>query len=194
MGMAVTVEMPSVSFGESFDEVITAAKAGKGWAWISIYRAVAGPVTGFLRGRGAVEPLELAGDVFFELARSIARFEGDESSFRTFVFAIAHNKLAESMHSTTSRRSMLADDVLGKLRGDTVVDLEADELISENVRAAFAELNPEQRDVLSLRILGGLTVQETAAVIGRGVGQVRTIQRRALGKVRNVQSLAGAVS
>ena len=195
MGTGIGFELSGISFGENFPEVIASARAGEEWGWTVLYRAVAGPVTGFLRGRGASDPIDLAGDVFFELARSITKFEGDESDFRTYVFSTAHRKLAEAMESHTPHRSVLADDVLGKLRGDNfVVDLKADELITENVRTAFAALNPEQRDVLSLRILGGLTLRETATVVDRGIGQVRSIQRRALTKIRNLPAVAEALT
>jgi RNA polymerase sigma factor (sigma-70 family) len=53
------------------------------------------------------------------------------------------------------------------------------------VRRQFEELTPDQRDVLSLRIIAGLTLQETAEALGKRVGAVKALQRRGLAAVRN---------
>lgn len=196
MGGSVSDGFRGINLGESFDDVIEAAGSGKEWAWSSLYGAVAGPVTGFLRARGASDPEELAGDVFFELARSIARFEGDQSAFRTYVFVIAYRRLAEERQRKVGEpRSLLADDVLDKLRSASQLDgIEVEDSTAEEVRRAFEILTPEQRDVLSLRIIAGLTLQETASVINRGVMAVKSIQRRGLSKIRTNQVLQEPLS
>ena len=45
-------------------------------------------------------------------------------------------------------------------------------------------LTAEQRDVLLLRILGGLTVEQVAAVVGRTAGAVKMLQARGLAAIR----------
>ncbi len=45
---------------------------------------------------------------------------------------------------------------------------------------ALDRLTPDQRDVVLLRILGGLSVEETARVLRKRRGAVKTLQRRAL--------------
>lgn len=158
----------------------------KEWAWASIYRAIAQPVTGYLRSQGANEPIELAGDVFFELARSIDRFDGDASAFKTYVFVIAHQKLHQSQPADEHSRTMLSSDVLvalGAADATTTAERAASEI--REVISAFEILDADQRDVLSLRIIAGLTAQETAHVIDRGVRKVKSIQRRALARIRN---------
>ncbi len=173
--------------GESFESVLTAAKLGQDWAWAYLYREIAGPVTGFLRARGVSEPEDVAGDVFFELARSLDRFEGDESAFRTFIFVITYHQLVAHRETLRHRRprSALADEILDHLRDESgAAGLTPESPTIEELQRAFEVLTPEQRDVLSLRIIAGLSLEETARVVNRGVGAVRKLQRRGMLKVR----------
>jgi RNA polymerase sigma-70 factor (ECF subfamily) len=45
-------------------------------------------------------------------------------------------------------------------------------------------LTPEQRDVLSLRIVAGLSVEQVGEVLNRGVKKVKSLQRRGMARVR----------
>jgi RNA polymerase sigma-70 factor (ECF subfamily) len=52
------------------------------------------------------------------------------------------------------------------------------------IRTMIEALTPTQRDVLLLRIFGGLTVDEVAAAVGRRAGAVKGLQRRGLESIR----------
>ena len=52
------------------------------------------------------------------------------------------------------------------------------------MQALLGALTEEQRDVLLLRVVAGLSLQETAAVVGKRVGAVKALQRRALTSLR----------
>jgi RNA polymerase sigma-70 factor (ECF subfamily) len=178
--------MTGMSLGKSFESVLDAAKLGADWAWAVLYGEIAGPVMGFFRSRGLADPEEAAGDVFFELARGLADFEGTEESFRTFVFAIAYRRLlVENRFSTRRSRTLLADRVLDRLQADVDVIgvVSAPEIPREVVRA-FSMLTPEQRDVLSLRIVAGLSVEQVGEVLNRGVKKIKSLQRRGMASVR----------
>ena len=178
--------MTGMSLGKSFESVLDAAKLGADWAWAVLYGEIAGPVMGFFRSRGLADPEEAAGDVFFELARGLADFEGTEESFRTFVFAIAYRRLlVENRFSTRRSRTLLADRVLDRLQADVDVIgvVSAPEIPREVVRA-FSMLTPEQRDVLSLRIVAGLSVEQVGEVLNRGVKKVKSLQRHGMARVR----------
>ncbi len=55
---------------------------------------------------------------------------------------------------------------------------------SEWVREVLDSLPPLQRDIVLLRVIGGLSVEETARIVGRRPGAVRTAQHRALARLR----------
>jgi RNA polymerase sigma-70 factor (ECF subfamily) len=167
--------------GATFDGALAAAKSGEEWAWALIYRDLAGPVTGYLASRGAREPEDLAAETFLQVARNIRSFEGGESAFRSWVFVIAHRRLIDVRRAQGRRpeaTSMETERIEG-VGGD--VESEAiDILVTAELADAFDRLTEDQRDVLGLRIIANLTLVETANVVGKRVGAVKAIQRRAL--------------
>jgi len=62
---------------------------------------------------------------------------------------------------------------------------------SDRVRRIIEQLGPEQRDVLLLRILGDLTVEQTAQVVGKSTGAVKALQRRGLAAITSALSREG---
>ena len=169
-----------------FESALDAAKLGAEWAWAVLYGEIAGLVMGFFRSRGVADPEEAARDVFFELARGLVDFEGSEKSFHTFVFVIAYKRLLVENHYSNRRlRSVLADRVLDRLQDDAeVMGAFAMSEVPEDVQRAFEMLTPDQRDVLSLRIVAGLSVDQVAEVLNRGVKTVKILQRRGMARVR----------
>ena len=171
---------------EPFDAVLGAARTGADWAWERIYDALAPAVLGYLRARGAADPDGVCGDVFCQVVRDIHRFEGDEAGFRSWVFVIAHHRMLDDTRRRQRRPETLAGpEAFGGLTDP--VDVERDAIRSEQeaqIRRLIDELTPTQRDVLLLRIFGGLTIDEIARAVGKRPGAVKALQRRALEALR----------
>lgn len=55
---------------------------------------------------------------------------------------------------------------------------------TERVRRLLEELTPDQRDVLTLRVLADLSVEQTAATLGKPPGAIKALQHRALAALR----------
>ena len=167
--------------GADFSRVLAAAKTGADWAWTAIYRDLAGPVTGYLAARGAAEPEDLASEAFLQAARDVASFTGDESGFKSWLFVIAHRRLVDSWRAAGRRpRPESLDDLVFGPEGGNVEDEALDRLATTELLSAFERLTDDQRAVLALRIIGDLTLVETAGVLGRRVGAVKALQRRGL--------------
>jgi RNA polymerase sigma-70 factor (ECF subfamily) len=66
---------------------------------------------------------------------------------------------------------------------DDVEDEASRSVADERVRRLCESLVPDQRDVLLLRLLGGLTVDEVAATLGKTSGAVKALQRRGYGAI-----------
>ena len=81
--------------GEAFEQVLDAARLGAGWARTRLYQALAGPVTGYLRAQGVVDPEDAVSDVFLAVFTRLPAFEGTEAKFRSWVFTIAHHKIID---------------------------------------------------------------------------------------------------
>lgn len=179
--------------GQGFASTLAAAKEGAEWAWSALYHDLVGPLTGYLASRGAPDPDDAAAEVFYEVARSLRRFEGDEAAFRSWVFVIAHRRLID-LRRRRSRRPETTTWTTAASRAGGDAEQEAiDALVTGEIQSALALLTDDQREVLSLRIVAGLTLEETARVVGKRVGAVKALQRRAVGALRKIIVL-GAVT
>jgi len=182
-----------VTPSEAFSGIVDAAKAGAEWAWADLYRELAGPVTGYLRSRGAADPEDVASETFLQVARNIKTFDGDYESFRSWIFVIAHRRLLDSRRAISRRPKTVSDDARLYVVPDVQqVDDEAIDLVSTaRMEELFDRLTEDQRDVLALRVIGDLTVEQTADALGKGVGAVKALQRRALASVKRAMSESG---
>ncbi len=64
-------------------------------------------------------------------------------------------------------------------------------MATERVVEFCGRLVPDQRDVLLLRLVAGMTVDEVAEVLGRSRGAVKALQRRGLGALHKIISGEG---
>lgn len=168
--------------GEAFEPVLAAACTGEAWAAERLWRSLAPAVVGYLRAQGAPEPDDLTSEVFLGVFRTIGTFSGDEAGFRSWVFTIAHRRLVDDRRRA-GRRPRPASLEPGDVERYSTRSAEHEALRrlgTERVRLLCDRLVPDQRDVLLLRLIGGLTVDEVAAALGRTEGAVKQLQRRAI--------------
>jgi RNA polymerase sigma-70 factor (ECF subfamily) len=175
--------------GETFPRTLEAARMGAEWAWTGIYRDLAPAVLGYLRVRRAREPEDLTGEVFLQVVRDLHRFQGGEQEFRAWVIVIAHHRLLDESRRERRRPVDLEPDVTTLAGAADDVDTQVIEsTATERVRRIIGRLPPDQREVLLLRVLGDLTVEQVAQAIGKSAGSVKALQRRGLAAIK--QTLA----
>lgn len=186
--------MTQAGLGEAYDAVLAAARAGESWAYTRIFEWLARPVAGYLRGAGVEDPDGLANEVFLRVFGGIERFDGTEGRFRSWVFAIAHNLVIDDRRRRSRRpqQAVLEGDV-----GPSAPGAEEGALVAlgdEELRALLADLPPDQRDVVLLRLVADFSIEDTAAAIGKKPGAVKSLQHRALTSLRKRLGEDGAVS
>lgn len=168
-----------MAIGESFPQVLLAAQAGAEWAWQRLYASVAGGVRGYLAAQGAQDADDLTGEVLLQLVRGIDRFVGDEAAFRSWVFMIAHHRVIDER-----RRNRRRDDIVRRLSAvdaaDSIDGEVLDRLWPEEWAQRLGELSDDQRTVLLLRVVAGLSAGEVGAIVGKAPGAVRVMQHRAV--------------
>jgi RNA polymerase sigma-70 factor (ECF subfamily) len=123
-------------------------------------------------------------EIFLDLWRSAARFDPLRGSERVFVTMIARRRLIDRMRSQKARREHEIgglDDEAAQVGIDPRVDRCAE---ADIARAALEELPQEQRKVIQLSIVEGLSHGEIAARSGLPLGTVKTLIRRGLIRVR----------
>lgn len=176
----------------SSDDDFEAARNGSAPALRALYQRYAPAVVGYLRSRGAREPEDLTSEVFLGVLPRLSTFRGDEAAFRSFVFTVAHARLVDDLR----RRSRAPDPVPWTSEEDPRTAPSAEEgalesVGTQRVLALLDQLVPDQRDVLLLRVVADLTVDQVADVLGKSSGAVKQLQRRGLLAVRRLVEAEG---
>jgi RNA polymerase sigma factor (sigma-70 family) len=193
-GIAVISEARRVpdQIGAPFDGVLAAAQAGAGWAAERLWTSLAPAVAGYLRAQGAAEADDLTSEVFLGAFRSLGSFSGSEEQFRSWVFTIAHRRLTDERRRAARRPvAAVAVEPEDGAPGPSAEEEALRRLSGARVRELCDRLVPDQRDVLLLRLVGGMTVEEVAAALGKSEGAVKALQRRALIALRKILAREG---
>ena len=175
--------------GETSDEALMLAWAtGDGDAFAPLYARHRGRLYRFLL-RQLRDPA-LADELFQDVwQRVIAARRGwtPDASFATWLYRIAHNRLADHWRAQQHRPPAPAD---GDERAARIPDPDNPErTLSEfeqrrRLQLALDELPSEQREVLLLRLEQELTLEEIGAITGVGRETVKSRLRYAMEKLR----------
>jgi RNA polymerase sigma-70 factor (ECF subfamily) len=178
------LHMSSGPFDPSrFDEVIALARAGDPDAVEELFRELQPRLLRFLRSQESRAADDLAAEVWLAVAGGIGRFEGDWSDFRAWIFSIARRRLADHRRTALRRRTDTVD--VGAFQNhiaDDRTENEALDKISGGRAAAMitALLSADQAEVLLLRVLADLDVDQVAHIVQRSPNWVRVTQHRAM--------------
>jgi RNA polymerase sigma-70 factor (ECF subfamily) len=147
------------------------------WAFLA---RVAGPETAD----------ELAADVFLTAFERRHRYDPDRGQVRSWLYGIASNVLRSRQRSEgRARRAFLQAANIRAVATDQFVTVdEADELArrSQRVRAAMADLNRDQRELLALYAWEKLSYQDIADALDLPIGTVRSRLSRARARLREL--------
>jgi RNA polymerase sigma-70 factor (ECF subfamily) len=120
--------------------------------------------------------------VFTKALAALPGYRDDASTFRSWVFAIAHNVITDDLRARRPVAPMTAAVQLA------APDPSPEEVVLTDetgglVHALLGSLPADQRQILELRLVG-LTGPEIAAVLGRSLGAVKIAQVRAFARLR----------
>jgi RNA polymerase sigma-70 factor, ECF subfamily len=127
---------------------------------------------------------DLTSETFFRALRSMAGFRWQGKDFGAWLMTIARNLATDHFKAGRTRLELTTEDM--SLHDDATEGPEQSVLAgltNEILLAALSELPDEQRDCLVMRFLQGMSIAETAAVLGRSDGAVKQLQLRG---VRNL--------
>lgn len=136
--------------------------------------------------RNSDEAEDAVQEIFVDIWKNAARFDETQASETTFVAMVARRRLIDKIRF--ANRRILADsleDMLNEPAGST--DMELQTLVEgREAMQALDDLRPEQKQVLQLSIIHGLSHQEIADSTGMPLGTVKTHARRGLLQVREI--------
>jgi RNA polymerase sigma-70 factor (ECF subfamily) len=136
---------------------------------------------------------DLTGTAFVSAIEALPRFRGPIEALGGWLFQIARHDLYDHRrHQARSRIEPLEDYLPEAAAAAGAADpeqLAIDRLEGSRVLAAMRQLSPDQREVLLLRMAGGLTAPEVAAILGKTTGAVKALQHRGLASLARVLGL-----
>ena len=147
------------------------------------YRDLQPALLGHLRTRHAGQAEDIAGDVWAEVAASLPQFVGGDDAFRAWVFTLARRRLIDTYRRAGRRPT---DRLVGE--PGMAADRPEDETVASlSLEATIARIHrllpPGQAEVLMLRVVSGLSVDEVAELLGKSPVNVRVLQHRALSRL-----------
>ena len=164
--------------------LLAAVAAGRPAAVRSLIDTAGPIVYGFVLARvGGRRELaqDLVQETFLEAVRSSATFRGD-SAVSTWLCAIARHRIAR--HYRAERRREVVDSGLVAVTGEASGEPPAEDAIEgvdrrDEVMSALGRLPVLHRQVLVLKYLDELSVEEVADELGRSRVQVQSLLQRA---------------
>ncbi len=127
---------------------------------------------------------DVAQEVCIALLSAIPRYQDRGRPFAAFVFGIAAHKVADTLRGA-GRVEMVPTDSVPE-RPDEGPGPEEWTVRVIQARELLEELPEQQRKLLIMRVVAGLTADETGHVLGMSAGAVRVAQHRAIARLRQV--------
>lgn len=133
---------------------------------------------------------DLTAETFFRALRSMHSFRWQGKDFGAWLMTIARNLTADHFKSGRTRLEQTTEDMQTLDSTAESPEIEVlSSLTNEALLRALGELPTEQRECLIMRFLQGLSIAETAEILGRSSGAVKQLQLRG---VRNLAKLIPA--
>lgn len=129
-------------------------------------------------------------EIFLDIWRSAGRFDASQGSDKVFIAMIARRRLIDRLRKTTSEPPMDPVEVLESVAWSDPGMAAEISVEAGQASRALAELRPEQRQVLELSLLHGLSQSEIAARLDIPLGTVKSFMRRGLIRVREFMNIA----
>ena len=142
---------------------------------------------------GAHDVDDLTCEVLLEVFRRTGSFQGSEANFRSWVFTVAHSRLIDERRRRGRRPSCVPiDGDFDRPTSDCPTETEAMRSFEvADIEAVCAQLPADQRSVVLLRIIGELSIEQVAEVLGKSPGAVKQLQRRGFESARKIFSRQG---
>ena len=170
--------------------LVELARKGDTEAFGLLYDHYHGAVYRFLfyRTRSVALAEDLTSETFFRALRSMTGFRWQGKDFGAWLMTIARNLATDHFKAGRTRLELTTEDM--GLHDDATDDGPERSVLAsitnEILLEALSKLPGEQRDCVVMRFLQGLSIAETAAVLGRSDGAIKQLQLRG---IRNLAKL-----
>ncbi|MDX6332076.1 MAG: polymerase sigma-70 factor, subfamily [Streptomycetaceae bacterium] len=164
-------------------DLVERAQAGETEAFGRLYDHYSDTVYRYIYYRvgGKATAEDLTSETFLRALRRIGTFTWQGRDFGAWLVTIARNLVADHFKSSRFRLEVTTGEMLdanevARSPEDDVLEVLSNEALLKAVR----KLNPQQQECVTLRFLQGLSVAETARIMGKNEGAIKTLQYRAV--------------
>ncbi len=185
--------------GEGLDEDATAAVRGDRAALARVLEAIRPIVVRYCRARvgashrGYGSADDVAQEVCLAVITALPRYRDQGRPFLAFVYGIASHKVADAHRSAARNRADLVAEVPeAEAETDGPEQRALDAEAAARMASLLDTLPERQREILVLRLVVGMSAEETAAAVGGTAGAVRVAQHRGLTKLKETLAAEAA--
>ena len=167
------------------EALVRAAKSGDASAFGELYERYRDPIYRYCLSRTGTshDAEDLTSDVFVKALHSLDRYQERGLPFVAFLYRIARNAAID--RSRTLKQPLSVDELVTEPASRQNVEADATLAVDRSILlVALTKLKTEHRDVIVMRFIEGYSALEVAAALGKTEGAVRTLQHRALERLR----------
>ena len=177
--------------GERLDAVVAEAVAGNRDSLREVLETIRPIVVRYCRARvGTAERSGLSADdvaqeVCLAAITALPRYQDQGRPFLAFVYGIAAHKVADAHRAAARNRAEPTDALPERFSTEAGPEqLALDAESSARMAKLLSVLPEKQREILILRVVVGMSAEETAEAVGSTAGAVRVAQHRALSRLK----------
>lgn len=178
--------------GDDFASVLACAQAGDEAAFARLWRDVNPALVRYL-GLGGDPAEDVASDTWATVVKGLRRFSGDEPAWRAWVFTTARRRAIDA--GRRRARSAEREVAWGQWQVESVgadpADSVTERMDTDAALRILGQLSPLQAEVIALRVLTGLPVDQVAGIVGRSPGAVRVAAHRGLRRLEQILTARG---
>jgi RNA polymerase sigma-70 factor, ECF subfamily len=163
----------------------TKAQSGNLPSAEELYREHHEHIFRFIWSRVSDAPLaeDLTGEVFTRMVVNLPNYRDRSLPFRAWLYQIARNLVIDHHRKESSIQRL--NEVVHQNPGAISPEEKAETVLTlERVQRALEKIDPAQREVVQLRFLAELSLDEVALVINKSVATVKALQHRGLAALR----------
>lgn len=128
---------------------------------------------------------DLTSEVFIRMIRALHGYRSQNASFDAWLLQIARNLAVDHVRKLNVRNHVSLEEEMVAEKEDVVGAVER-KLTSDKLARALNRLSEDQRDVLVLRFVNGMRLEQVAQTLHKSVDSIKGLQRRGLLALREI--------
>jgi RNA polymerase sigma-70 factor (ECF subfamily) len=142
----------------------------------------------------SIQADQIVGDVFSRFLDQLAAGKGPRTNLRSYLYQTAYHLFVDQARDSQRVAPIEIVDFIATDTDSIQNEVEDRALLDTVMLAINNNLTNEQRHVIVLRFLEGLSLKETAKIVGKNTNSVKVLQSRGVAKLRKILSDVSSVS